>query len=123
MRDLPHQRKMYIMGGVLLAMLLGALDGTIVGPAMPTITGELGGLKLLAWVFTMYSLTSTIAVPIVGVDQGIWRARDGLWAGDDGRALGLGGDGRPALDGAAVPDPLLFDALAAAFAELEPEAP
>ena len=55
MRDLPHQRKMYIMGGVLLAMLLGALDGTIVGPAMPTITGELGGLKLLAWVFTMYA--------------------------------------------------------------------
>lgn len=66
MRDLPHQRKMFIMGGVLLAMLLGALDGTIVGPAMPTITSELGGLQLLAWVFTMYSLTSTIAVPIVG---------------------------------------------------------
>lgn len=57
---------MYIMGGVLLAMLLGALDGTIVGPAMPTITSELGGLQLLAWVFTIYSLTSTIAVPIVG---------------------------------------------------------
>lgn len=64
-----------------------------------------------------------LAVPIVGVDQGIWRARDGLWAGDDGRALGLGGDGRPALDGAAVPDALLFDALGDAFAELEPEAP
>ena len=57
---------MYVLAGVLLAMLLGALDSTIVGPAMPTIVQDLGGFELLAWVFTIYSLTSTIAVPIVG---------------------------------------------------------
>lgn len=66
LRELPHQRKMSILYAVLLAMLLGALDGTIVGPAMPTIVQELGGMSLLAWVFTIYSLTSTIAIPIVG---------------------------------------------------------
>jgi len=66
LRDLPHRRKMYILAGVLLAMLLGALDATIVGPAMPTIVKELGGMALLAWVFTIYSLTSTITIPIVG---------------------------------------------------------
>jgi len=66
LRDLPQKRKMSILAGILLAMLLGALDATIVGPAMPQIVQELGGMQLLAWVFTIYSLTSTIAIPIVG---------------------------------------------------------
>lgn len=66
LRDMPHQRKMSILAGVLLAMLLGALDNTIVGPALPTIVRELGGMSMLSWVFTMYSLTSTIAIPVVG---------------------------------------------------------
>jgi len=66
LRELPQRRKMTIFGGVLLALLLGALDQTIVGPAMPEIVRELGGLELLAWIFTIYSLTSTIAVPLVG---------------------------------------------------------
>ena len=65
-RDLPHNRKMWILAGVLLAMLLSALDATIVGPAMPKIVQELGGMAMLSWVFTIYSLTSTIAIPIVG---------------------------------------------------------
>ena len=66
LRELPQGRKLQILGGVLLAMLLGALDATIVGPAMPNIVRELGGMAMLAWVFTSYSLTSTIAIPIVG---------------------------------------------------------
>lgn len=66
MRDLPRGGKFSILAGVLLAMLLGALDATIVGPAMPTIVAELGGMALLSWVFTIYSLTSTITIPIVG---------------------------------------------------------
>jgi len=65
-RDLPHPRKLSILAGVLMAMLLGALDATIVGPAMPNIVRELGGMSLLSWVFTIYSLTSTITIPIVG---------------------------------------------------------
>lgn len=66
LRDLAPQRKAAVFSGVLVALLLGALDNTIVGPAMPQVVRELGGMHLLAWVFTVYSLTSTIAVPITG---------------------------------------------------------
>ncbi|MDZ4170265.1 MAG: MDR family MFS transporter [Coriobacteriia bacterium] len=66
LRALPHGQKMAVFGGVLLALLLGALDQTIVGPAIPQIVRELGGMEMLAWLFTIYSLTSTIAVPLVG---------------------------------------------------------
>jgi len=55
-----------ILGSVILAMLLSALDQTIVSTAMPKIVGELNGLSHLTWVFTSYLLASTISVPIYG---------------------------------------------------------
>src|SRR5262245_2435533 len=55
-----------IMGGVMLGLLLSALDQTIVGPAIFRITTDLHGIEHYAWVATGYLLTSTIAVPIVG---------------------------------------------------------
>jgi len=64
--DLPHREKLRILAGVMLGVLLAAIDQTIVSTAMPTVVRELGGLQLLAWVFTVYSLTSTIAVPVAG---------------------------------------------------------
>src|SRR5260370_28382110 len=51
---------------LMLVMLLGALDQTIVSTALPTIVGELGGLENLSWVVTSYLLTSTIVVPLYG---------------------------------------------------------
>jgi EmrB/QacA subfamily drug resistance transporter len=54
------------MAGVLLGLLLSALDSTIVGTAMPRIIADLGGLDHYAWVATSYLLTSTAAVPIFG---------------------------------------------------------
>ena len=65
-RDLPHRNKLFILAGILLGVMLGAMEATIVGPAMPVIVQDLGSIELLAWVFTAYSLTSTIAIPIVG---------------------------------------------------------
>jgi MFS family permease len=53
-----------IMIGVVLAMLLSALDQTIVSTALPQIVEQLNGLSHLSWVFTAYMLTFTIAVPI-----------------------------------------------------------
>ncbi len=52
--------------GLMLAMLLAALDQTIVATALPTIVGELNGLEHLSWVVTAYLLASTIGLPIYG---------------------------------------------------------
>jgi EmrB/QacA subfamily drug resistance transporter len=60
-----RHRKILIIG-LMIAMLFGALDGTIVGTAMPRIVGELGGLSLMTWLTTAYMLTSTTVVPIAG---------------------------------------------------------
>ncbi len=78
------------------------------------------GERVILW---LRSLDDGLAVPIVGIDQGLWRATEGAWRGADGRSLGVGAGGRPQLDGSTVPDALLFDALDAAFRELEGEAP
>ena len=51
---------------VLVATFLAAMDVMIVGTAMPTIIGALGGLALYSWVFSSYLLTSTITVPVYG---------------------------------------------------------
>ncbi|HEX9014815.1 MAG TPA: MDR family MFS transporter [Chloroflexota bacterium] len=51
---------------VMLATFLAALDTTVVGTAMPTIIGALGGLGLYSWVFSAYLLTSTTTVPVYG---------------------------------------------------------
>lgn len=55
-----------LITGLIIAMLFGALDGTIVGTAMPRIVGELGDLSLMTWLTTSYMLTSTTIVPIAG---------------------------------------------------------
>jgi EmrB/QacA subfamily drug resistance transporter len=54
------------MTGVMLTLLLAALDQTIVGTAMPRIIAQLNGFERYAWVTTVYLLTSTAAVPIFG---------------------------------------------------------
>jgi MFS family permease len=55
-----------IIGALLVALLLSALDNTIVGTAMPTIVGRLGGFESYAWVTTAYIVTSTIATLLLG---------------------------------------------------------
>ena len=55
-----------IFSGLMLGMLLAALDETIVATALPTIVGDLGGLDQLSWVVTAYLLTQTIATPLFG---------------------------------------------------------
>lgn len=52
--------------GVALALLLAALDQTVVGVAMPRIVAELHGLGYYAWVTTAYLVTSTALVPVAG---------------------------------------------------------
>lgn len=64
--EIPKSQKIMVMIGVMLAMLLSALDQTIVATAMPRIVQELNGLQQLSWVFTAYMLASTVTVPIYG---------------------------------------------------------
>src|SRR5689334_25415789 len=58
--------KAVVVVSMMLGMFLAALDTTIVGTAMPTIVGKLGGITLYSWVFSAYLLTSTVTVPIYG---------------------------------------------------------
>ncbi|MBD0693321.1 MDR family MFS transporter [Streptomyces sp. CBMA123] len=52
--------------GLMLGIFLAALDGQIIGTALPTIVGDLGGLEHLSWVVTAYLLTSAAATPLWG---------------------------------------------------------
>jgi EmrB/QacA subfamily drug resistance transporter len=63
---LSPRAKLEILGAVLLALFLGALDQTIVGTALPRIVTDLGGNEYYTWVVTIYLLTSTITVPFYG---------------------------------------------------------
>src|SRR5258706_58295 len=52
--------------GVAMALLLAALDQTVVGVAMPRIVSDLHGIEFYAWVTTAYLITSTTLVPVAG---------------------------------------------------------
>jgi EmrB/QacA subfamily drug resistance transporter len=63
---LPRWQTIGVVAGTMLALLLAALDQTIVGTAMPRIVAELNGLNYYTWVITAYLVASTIMVPIAG---------------------------------------------------------
>jgi EmrB/QacA subfamily drug resistance transporter len=63
----PQQRSVrVVLFGLMIAILLAMLDNMIVGTAMPTIVGELGGLDHLSWVVTAYTLATAASTPIWG---------------------------------------------------------
>ncbi len=55
-----------IFAGLMLVMLMAALDQTIVATALPTIVGDLGGLNHISWVVTAYLLAQTAVTPLYG---------------------------------------------------------
>lgn len=59
------QRRLVTLA-VLVSTFLAAMDTMVVGTAMPTIIGALGGLGLYSWVFSSYLLTSTVTMPLYG---------------------------------------------------------
>ncbi|RPJ99302.1 hypothetical protein BSBH6_04133 [Bacillus subtilis] len=64
--DKQQSKRTLLITGLIIAMFFSALDGTIVGTAMPKIVGDLGGLSMMTWLTTAYLLTSTTIVPIAG---------------------------------------------------------
>jgi EmrB/QacA subfamily drug resistance transporter len=55
-----------IYSGLMVALLLAALDQTIVATALPRVVSDLGGITQYSWVFTAYMLGSTVTVPLYG---------------------------------------------------------
>lgn len=55
-----------VLLALMIAMLLAMLDNMIIGTAMPTIVGELGGLEHLSWVVTAYTLATAASTPLWG---------------------------------------------------------
>src|SRR5436309_12945513 len=64
--DYTIGRILAIYSGLMVTLLLAALDQTIVATALPRIVGDLGGITQYSWVFTAYMLTSTVTVPLYG---------------------------------------------------------
>src|SRR6478609_10477160 len=66
-RDEQGSRHIYVVfTGLVLVMLLAALDSTIVATALPTIVGELGGLAHISWITSAYLLAQTAVTPLYG---------------------------------------------------------
>jgi len=78
---LGEREKNVIIGGVLLSMLLAALDQTIVAPAMPTIAAALGDAEYLPWIVTAYLLTAAALAPLYGKLSDIYGRRPVIFAG------------------------------------------
>ncbi len=55
-----------VTAAMLVAILLVAIDVTVVSTAMPRIVAELGNLDAFSWVFAIYTLTTSVATPIFG---------------------------------------------------------
>lgn len=65
-QELSPRRVRLVFVGLMLALLLAALEQMIVATALPKIVGELHGLDKMSWAITAYLLTSTIGLPIYG---------------------------------------------------------
>ncbi|MEV5986841.1 MFS transporter [Streptomyces sp. NPDC052051] len=63
---LGPRRVRLVFFGLMLALLLAALDQMIVATALPKIVGELHGLERMSWAITAYLLTSTVGLPVYG---------------------------------------------------------
>lgn len=64
--------------GVLLVLFLSSFNLTVVGTILPKVVAELGGMDLYAWVFTAYSLATTLSIPIFGRLSDIYSRRNVL---------------------------------------------
>ena len=64
--ELNPRKRLYIIGAVLIALFLCAMDALIMSVAMPTIVMELGGIQLYAWAYSGFSLANAITLPIIG---------------------------------------------------------
>src|SRR3984957_15282978 len=96
-RKLGRREVIAIIGGLALAMFLGALNQTIVATALPTIGRAFDDFENLSWVVIAYLLTSTVVAPLCGKLSDIY-GRGGMMVG------GLGGVGMAPLTQSFIAD-------------------
>ena len=72
---LGKRRTLIVFFGLMLGMLLAALDQTIVSTALPRMVGDLGGFQHYSWVFSAYMLGATVTVPLYGKLSDIYGRR------------------------------------------------
>ncbi|MFE3449676.1 MDR family MFS transporter [Nonomuraea sp. NPDC059194] len=65
-RQYSHREILEIMSGLMLAMLTSMISTSVVGTALPTIVGELGGQEQYSWVASATMLTMTVSTPLWG---------------------------------------------------------
>lgn len=75
----PQDQRVFI--GLMLGMLVASVSQTIVGPALPRIVSELGGMEHYSWVATAAMLVSAVTVPIVGKFSDLYGRREFYLAG------------------------------------------
>lgn len=63
---LSHRRILEIVWALVLCLFVSSLSATVVGTALPTIVGDLGGQDQLAWVASATLLTTTVSTPLWG---------------------------------------------------------
>lgn len=59
-------KQVLLVMALMFAIAIAALDATVVSTALPTVVGNLGGISLFSWVFSVYLLASTVTVPLYG---------------------------------------------------------
>ena len=64
--DLSKNKIILIMAGLMVGLLVAALDNSIISTAMPKVINNLQGMEYYVWPFTSYMLTSTIAIILFG---------------------------------------------------------
>ena len=70
-----------LLGGLMISLLVGALDNSIMSTAMPQVIASLGGMAYYVWPFTIYLLTSTIAIILSGKLSDIYGRKNFLITG------------------------------------------
>lgn len=77
----PQIQIKVIMAGLMIGLLVAALDNSIMGTAMPKIISNLGGMAYYVWPFTIYMLTSTLSIILFGKISDLYGRKRVLIAG------------------------------------------
>src|SRR5690625_2123496 len=77
----------WVLPGLMCMIMLAAMDTTIVATAIPQMVGDLGGLRLISWVFSVYVLAQTVTIPVYGKLADLYGRKPVLFFGAEiGRA-------------------------------------